>query len=381
MSAIMSEKDEIIMSLVHYFITEENYTPIIVNGAKDEIWLENMDAPYKVVRINSNRILNEEQFKYDVLKTKSVLKQIKKRTFSFSMNILNIFLDINKLPDNSVKNMDMITLKSMDSIKENKILTSTYKKIMTNLSTDEIDLDAIIRKTEDVNKKTEVKNKIYEDIFKPKPVIVTYIIMFTCILYFIYMFIRCNGELNAYDLVSYGANYRDLVKSGEWYRLFSSIFLHASILHIFFNMYALKIIGSELETYIGKFRFILVFLISGLVGSLFSAIFTNAVSVGASGAIYGVLGALLYFSYHYRIVLGGKIFNEILPVIILNLIIGLCIPGIDISAHIGGLVGGIFTMMAVGVPGKKNKTAIINGSICLLLLLSFLSYIVFCYIK
>ena len=82
MGLIMSEKDEIIMSLVHYFITEENYTPIVVKGAKDEIWLENMDGPYKVVRINSNHIHNQEQFDYDILKTKGVLKQIKKKTFS-----------------------------------------------------------------------------------------------------------------------------------------------------------------------------------------------------------------------------------------------------------------------------------------------------------
>ena len=78
MGLIISEKDEIIMSLVHYFITEENYTPIVVKGVKDEIWLENMDGPYKVVRINSNHIHNHEQLEYDILKTKGVLKQIKK---------------------------------------------------------------------------------------------------------------------------------------------------------------------------------------------------------------------------------------------------------------------------------------------------------------
>ena len=185
MGLIMSDKDEIVMSLVHYFITEENYTPIIVKGAKDEIWLENLDGPYRVVRINSNHIHNEEQFNYDILKTKGVLKQIKKRTFSMSMNILNIFLDINKLPDKDFKNMDIISIDSLKNVPENKILTSAFKKIKTNLKTDEIDIDELIHKTDDVNRKTEKKNKVYEDIFKPKTIIVTKVLMDICILYFI----------------------------------------------------------------------------------------------------------------------------------------------------------------------------------------------------
>lgn len=379
MGLIMSEKDEIIMSLVHYFITEENYTPIVVKGAKDEIWLENMDGPYKVVRINSNHIHNDEQLEYDILKTKSVLKQIKRKTFSMSVNILNIFLDINKMPNNDFKNMDIIYIDSLKSVPKNKVLTSAFKKIKTNLSTEQIDLEQIIQKTEDVNIKTQKKNKVYEDIFKPKKPLITNIIILTCTLYFILMVFNTNGDLSALNLLKYGANYQSYIQAGEWYRLFSCIFLHASIIHLLLNMYALKIIGSQLESYLGKLRYVVVFIISGLIGSLFSAIFTKSVSVGASGAIFGVLGSLLYFAYHYRLILGSSLKYEILPVVLFNLIIGLFIPGVDIYAHVGGLIGGIFTTMAVGVPGKVNKRSIINGIICTFLLIGFLSYILFYY--
>jgi len=68
MSTILNNKDELIMSLVHYFVTEENYTPINVQGAKNEIWLENLDAPYKIVRINSKYIHNNEQYDMDLFK-------------------------------------------------------------------------------------------------------------------------------------------------------------------------------------------------------------------------------------------------------------------------------------------------------------------------
>lgn len=380
MGLIMSEKDEIIMSLVHYFITEENYTPIVVKGVKDEIWLENMEGPYKVVRINSNHIHNLEQLEFDILKTKSVLKQIKKKTFSMSMNILNIFLDINELPENNVKNMDNIYIDSLKSVPKNKVLTSAFKKITTDLSTDQIDIEEIIKKTEDVNIKTQKKNKVYEDIFKPKTPIITNIIILTCILYFVLMLFNTKGNLSAANLLKYGANYQAYIQAGEWYRLFSCIFIHASILHLLLNMYALKIIGSQIESFLGKIRFIIVFIISGLIGSLFSAILTKSVSVGASGAIFGILGSLLYFSYHYRLLLGSSLKYEILPVVIFNLGIGLFIPGVDIWAHIGGLVGGIFATMAVGVPGKINKRSIINGTICTSLLIAFLSYLLFYYI-
>lgn len=380
MGLVMSEKDEIIMSLVHYFITEENYTPIVVKGVKDEIWLENMEGPYKIVRINSNHIHNNEQLEFDILKTKSVLKQIKRKTFSMSVSVLNIFLDINKLPENNYKNMDMIYLDSLKSVPKNKILTSAFKKIKTDLSTEQIDLEKIIQKTEDVNIKTQKKNKIYEDIFKPKNPIITNIIILTCILYFILMAFNTKGNLTAANLVKYGANYRPYIKNGEWYRLFSCVFVHASILHLLLNMYAFKIIGSQVESYLGKVKYIIVFIISGLIGSLFSALLTNSVSVGASGAIFGVLGSLLYFGYHYRLILGNSLMNQILPVVLFNLIIGLFIPGVDIFAHIGGLVGGMFATMAVGVPGKINKRSIINGTICTFMLIAFLSYLLFYYI-
>ena len=73
----LNKKDEIMMSLAHYFITKENYSPINVQGAKDEIWLENLDGPYRVIRITNNSIINEEQYNFDVGRMQLVLRQIK----------------------------------------------------------------------------------------------------------------------------------------------------------------------------------------------------------------------------------------------------------------------------------------------------------------
>ena len=90
----LDDKNVIVMKLLHYFITEKNYNPIILQGAENEIWLENMDEDYKIVRIVSNYIHNDEQFRFDMFKTKRIVKKIQKKTFSLHVNTLSFFLDL-----------------------------------------------------------------------------------------------------------------------------------------------------------------------------------------------------------------------------------------------------------------------------------------------
>jgi rhomboid protease GluP len=139
-------------------------------------------------------------------------------------------------------------------------------------------------------------------------------------------------------------------------------------------MYSLYIIGNQLESYMGKLKYLIIYLISALTGSLLSIVFSNAYSVGASGAIFGLLGSLLYFGYHYRLYLNSVIKTQIIPLIILNLSLGFIIQGIDNMAHIGGLIGGYLATMAVGVPNKSTNTEKVNGLIVLILLVIFLIY-------
>ena len=100
------------------------------------------------------------------------------------------------------------------------------------------------------------------------------------------------------------------------------------------------------------------------------------VGVGASGAIFGLLGALLYFGYHYRVYLSGVIKSQIIPLIILNLVIGFLSTDINNLAHIGGLIGGVLLSMAVGVKYKSSKVEIINGIIMTTIFVIFLSYFI-----
>lgn len=377
MSTLLNNKDEMIMSLVHYFVTEENYTPINVQGVTNEIWLENLDAPYKIVRINSKYIHNTEQYNMDIFKMQFIIKQIKKKTLSFKMNALNICLDLGdyvELINNKL--IDTINITNMDDLKSNNNLIKYYPKIKTNGLKKTDNLDKIIHVTNDINKKTEIENLKYEDVFKPKKIIVTKVlIILNILLYIISLFISDNFNKS---LLILGANNRGLVLSGDIYRLITSAFLHGNIIHLLVNMYSLWIIGKEVENYLGKIKFLIIYFLSAVMGSLFSIVFLeNSISIGASGALFGLMGSLLYFGYHYRLYLSNALTNQIIPIIVINLLFGFSISGIDNAAHIGGLIGGYLSTMIVGLKYKSNKTERINGLIVYILLLIFLSYVVY----
>ena len=365
---VMDNKEKIVMRLVHYLITQENYTPIVVNGVKNEVWLENNEGPYKIVRINSNYIHNKEQYRFDIFKINNIAKQIKKKTLSLKVNVLNIFLDLNDdVKVSEVKNIDSISIKNDKELKNNKLINNAFPSIKTGLIDDKDNVDLLINVTNDINEKTAKDNKVYESVFKPKKIIVTNVIITLCVLVYIL-------QLFNPKLLYLGANISDFVKMGEVYRIITCTFIHAGIIHLLCNMYSLYIIGSQLETFIGKARFIFVYIISAISGSLMSLIFTAGASVGASGAIFGLLGSLLYFGYHYRIYLGSVLKNQIIPIIILNILLGFMLPGVDNAAHIGGLIGGYLATVSVGIKNKSNRNEMINGIIVLVIYIAFLVY-------
>lgn len=374
----IENKEEIVMKLVHYFITEENYSPIIVNGTKNEVWLENINGPYNIIRINSNYIHNEEQLKYDSLKTDSVVKQIKSKTMSLKITTLNILLDVqsNINLKSDYKYINSINIDNTQNITTNPKLIESFPKIKEKIIDSKDKLNLIVNVTKDINEKTEKNNKIYEDTFKPKKVIITNIIIAINILMYIIANIGIySGEIDI--MTKFAINPYYIVERNEWYRLLTGIFLHSGLIHLFFNVYALQIIGSKMEQYLGKWKFLFVYLSSGIIGSLFSIIITRSWSVGASGAIFGLLGSLIYFGFHYRLILGNVLKTQIIPIVLFNLAIGFVLPNIDVATHFGGLFVGIISTMIVGIKGKTKLKDQINGAMCLLILIGFLLYIIF----
>lgn len=175
---------------------------------------------------------------------------------------------------------------------------------------------------------------------------VTYTIIILNILLYLIEVIKSRNliDIDIYTLIQMGAKVNVLINSGEIYRLLTSAFLHGGIIHIFFNMSALNIIGREVEAVYGSKRYIAIYVISALGGSVVSYLFKpNSISVGASGAIFGLLGAMLIFGLKERDKIGKQYMKNILETIGLNVIIGITIPNIDNFAHLGGLILGAIT--------------------------------------
>ena len=150
----------------------------------------------------------------------------------------------------------------------------------------------------------------------------------------------------------YGLKVNQLILQGQWWRLLAPILLHGSILHIGFNMYALHVLGPELERHFGHRAFLALFVTSGFAGFVVSFLLTDAPSLGASTAIFGLLAAQGVFVYRNRQIFGARasiVLRSIVNIAVIHFLIGLS-PGIDNWGHFGGLLAGaIFAWLAAPV--------------------------------
>ena len=372
----MTQTDEMIMKLLHYFVTVENYSPIVLKGAKNEIWLEKFDGEYKIVRLVSNYIHNNEQLNMDLYRTKQIMKRIKKKTMSFSINALSIFVNLGdnvELDIVSEDNIDCANIKTTEDLKKYQFIMDEFPTITKKTNFKEEGLDLFVKLTNDIGEVNKTNQKQAEDLFAKKDPIMTKMLITINIVIFVLQLVL------GWDVVaSFGANYAPFVKSGKFYVLFTSMFIHGNLIHLLFNMYALYIIGPQVESFYGKIKYLAIYFGSGILGALLSDIFLqNSISVGASGAIFGLLSSIVYFGYHYRAYLDTVIRSQIMPLIIFNIFLGIVIPNIDTFCHIGGLIGGVLVSMACGIKYKSSKSERINGFILTTIYTIFLLILLF----
>lgn len=385
MNIVLNKTDEIVMKLLHYFIIEQNYNPVVLHGAKDEIWLEKSDGDYKIIRIVSNYIHNNEQLDFDIYRTKQIIKKIKKKMFLFKVPSLSIFVNLGDNVEIDKVNSDYIDLANLNSfedIKNYDFIINSFPNILTVEQDNKEGIELFVKLTNDINKKNKEENDKAQEIFSKKKPVITYLLLAINILIFIFMVFQSGNiwQIDTNTIYQFGG----LVSIDYWQNIYdvlsiiTSGFLHAGILHLLFNMYALYVIGPQLESFFGKVKYCIIYLGSIIFGNLLSLLFLNGnfVSCGASGAIFGLLGALVYFGYHYRVYLSDVIKSQIIPLIAINLIIGLCINGINIVAHIGGLIGGVLVSKAVGVKYKSTKIDQANGIIMSLIFGAFLIFMI-----
>jgi rhomboid protease GluP len=202
---------------------------------------------------------------------------------------------------------------------------------------------------EEVREQQEREKQLFE---YGKPVF-TYIFIVLQVAVFLLME-WSGGSTNPDVLIRYGAKFNPLIQEGEWWRFFTPIFLHVGFLHLLMNTLALYYLGTAVERLYGSWRFFCIYMIAGFFGTLGSFLFTSSLSAGASGAIFGLFGALLYLGTVYRRLFFQTIGMNIISLIIINLLFGILVPGIDNAGHIGGLIGGY---LAAGIVHLPNHVA------------------------
>lgn len=225
---------------------------------------------------------------------------------------------------------------SLNSYGVNKIVINKYDYSVIACDEACIPLKNVLKQ---ISRKEEVKL----DKFFNKNVATIVLITINIIVFLITAILSNNiFDIDTRVLLYFGAKYNPLIYSGEFWRLITYAFLHGGIIHIAFNMYALYIIGPQIQQIYGVGKYLSIYIISCITASLLGIIASpSAVSVGASGGIFGLMGALLAFAIVERHSMEKRYISSLMQVIIINLIIGLSLRNIDNFGHIGGLLGGI----------------------------------------
>ncbi|WP_208585908.1 rhomboid family protein [Gracilibacillus suaedae] len=180
----------------------------------------------------------------------------------------------------------------------------------------------------------------------------SYLILAINIIIFLLLEYR-GGSTNPETLIQYGAKYNVAMMDGEWWRIITSMFLHIGIFHLALNMLALYFIGTLVERIYGSIRFVIVYFLAGIAGGMASFALNPSIAAGASGALFGLFGALLYFGLKNPRVFFQTMGTNVIFIVILNIIFGFSMPQVDNGAHIGGLVGGFIASGIVMLPKTK----------------------------
>lgn len=162
-------------------------------------------------------------------------------------------------------------------------------------------------------------------------------------------------NLDGQTLFAFGAKFRPYIAAGQWWRLITAGFLHGGILHIGMNMWVLFDLGAQVEQVYGTSRLLVIYFIANFFGFYCSDIFSAALSVGASAALFGLIGAMLAIGIRFRHTAAGSAIRGLYMRWVIYGVIFSLIPGIDMAAHMGGLASGFAAGYLAGLPGVRDS--------------------------
>ena len=358
--------------IIYHLVNKEELRIVHIGPNGEEVWLEDdRNKPYKLIRLSCRDLDWSNELRKDMKQTYQRGKQLRKRIGLRNANIVNVVLssyepvdDFNDLLDkpapisNRGKQEEHTILLTLENLMEKLIPLAAEWKLadippltpIEEIEDEETLIRSLRMAVSEVSERRSEKEKGL--FFFGKPYL-TYFLLGGILA--VFMMVEAIGSsTDTETLISFGAKFNPLIQDGEWWRFFSSMFLHIGIFHLLMNSLALFFLGGAVERIYGTTRFFFVYFIAGLTGSIASFVFNEQVSAGASGAIFGCFGALLYFGMMHKRLFFRTMGMNVIVILLINLLFGFTVPMIDNGAHIGGLIGGFAASAVVGLP-KQSK--------------------------
>ncbi|PPA71413.1 rhomboid family intramembrane serine protease [Jeotgalibacillus proteolyticus] len=380
----MTKKEKLnYWTMAHTFITRHGFRIIHLSKMQDELWLEGQNK--RIIRMLYLEPDIDDKKSYETLQAD--LEELAQRSEKIrkSLKLRNIHVENYYFVENAGTELEQVK-NQFPSISTKRY--TIHSEIATDSAASKIDGPAnhfqmeeskddfsIAAQTEEIKRhalshdKSEKENE--KQVFNAASPFFTYFFIALHVIMF-YLLETNGGSTNTQVLIDYGAKYNPLINEGEWWRFFTPIVLHIGFLHLFMNTLALFYLGPLIERIYGRIRFLLIYLLAGFTGSLMSFVFSFTISAGASGAIFGCFGALLYFGAKRPGLFIRTMGMNVLVVIGINIVFGFTVPGIDNAAHLGGLAGGFLAAGLVSLPKTKMsfKQGIFGAALILWIVLS-----------
>ncbi|WP_350019617.1 rhomboid family intramembrane serine protease [Priestia flexa] len=372
-------------SFIHAVQHKKEYSLIHTNHDGTEVWFDyNRRGEKTTFRVALKTFSWENDLQKDQVLALERAEGLRKQRFQRRMTFHNIYImDFEPLQydGNEQKNLRLKKMK----VKVERYVGEQVYKMESLFSLLDLAAPNVERYSEEelfhqahqiryeVLSKIDAERKEEEKLFQYGKPFFTYIFLAAQILMFLFLEWKGSSE-DPLTLIEYGAKYNPLILEGEWWRFFMPIIIHIGVFHLLMNSLALYYLGTLVERMYGNARFLFIYILAGFAGVLGSFVWTSNLSAGASGAIFGCFGALLFLARTNPRVFFRTIGYNVLALIVINLIFGLVVPGIDNAGHIGGLIGGFLAASIVSLPKKPKLYVQIPALVSTILLVMGLLY-------
>ncbi|MBT2643793.1 rhomboid family intramembrane serine protease [Bacillus sp. ISL-41] len=360
-------EEYLLWKVAEFLIVKKEYRILQISQEHGELWLEKTENKHsQVVRLLHYNLDWSNWLLRDIGMTAENGDRIRRKLAKGDLKILNLYFSVYppvddyefRIAEPALSDNGKVTVESIlvDRANASEALIKIENRFDGQIEielAEEFTVDDVESTKRNALSKAVGRAKEEQSVFNYGKPFFTYLFIAVQVLMFLVLE-AAGGSTDTSTLIKFGAKFNPLILEGEWWRFFTPIIIHIGFLHLFMNTLALYYLGMMVERLYGNMRFLFIYIISGFSGVLASFIFSPNLSAGASGAIFGCFGALLYFGVAKPRLFWRTLGLNILVVLGINLAFGFTIPGIDNAGHIGGLVGGFATAGIFHLPKKKR---------------------------